>query len=122
MFKPVVAKDFKDLPTRFESMVKKLAAPERADPEIEGRVRGESLSEPVVWQGRQWAVTTYGLEKRDGTYQIEANRLWENEENGGWFYQIGLKNWVDVEDFIQAFTLARAHHRSQFKPSNSNTE
>jgi hypothetical protein len=39
--------------------------------------RCEPLSE-VWWQGRQWAVTAYGLEQRDGTYTIKADRLVEH--------------------------------------------
>jgi hypothetical protein len=31
----------------------------------DARLSGEELR-PVVWQGRQWAVTTYGIESRDG--------------------------------------------------------
>jgi hypothetical protein len=27
------------------------------------------------WVGRQWAVTAYGLELRDGTFSIEASQL-----------------------------------------------
>jgi hypothetical protein len=39
---------------------------------------GEELSE-VWWQGRQWAVTAYGIECRDGLYYIEKSRLLENQ-------------------------------------------
>ena len=35
--------------------------------------RGEPLSE-IWWQGRQWTVTSYGLEARDGRYHIEGHR------------------------------------------------
>jgi hypothetical protein len=42
-------------------------------------VRAEPLSE-VWWQGRQWAVTAYGIERRDGAYVIEARRLAKPEE------------------------------------------
>jgi hypothetical protein len=34
------------------------------------RCRGEELSSPIYWQGRQWAVTAFGIECRDGTYVI----------------------------------------------------
>jgi hypothetical protein len=30
---------------------------------------------PIWWQGRQWAVTEYGIGARDGTYAIAAHRL-----------------------------------------------
>lgn len=33
--------------------------------------QAENLDE-IWWQGRQWAVTAYGIEARDGTYHIEA--------------------------------------------------
>ncbi len=55
--------------------------------------RGEALSE-VWWQGRQWAVTAYGLERRDGTYFIEAKRLLEDlrgEPPYSWTEHIGRK-------------------------------
>jgi hypothetical protein len=30
------------------------------------RVRGDALTQ-IWWQGKQWAVTQYGIECRDGT-------------------------------------------------------
>lgn len=30
----------------------------------------------VLWQGRQWAVSARGVEKRDGTYTIPFSELW----------------------------------------------
>jgi hypothetical protein len=42
--------------------------------------RGEGLSQPIYWQGRQWAVTPFGIECRDGTYAIEKERIWEKED------------------------------------------
>jgi hypothetical protein len=42
----------------------------------EVRLCGEELR-PVIWQGRQWAVTTFGIESRDGLYAIRARRLTE---------------------------------------------
>ncbi len=35
---------------------------------------GEPLH-PILWHGRQWAVTTFGIEARDGTYAISKDRL-----------------------------------------------
>jgi hypothetical protein len=69
--------------------------------------RGEALSPPIYWQGRQWAVTAYGLECRDGTYVIERNRLWENEERYGWVRHMAGKTWADIADFAEALRIAR---------------
>lgn len=79
-----------------------------ADNEV--KVRGEALTEPVFWIGEQWAVTAYGLECRDGTYAIEAARLWEDEGGGyGWTFHMKEKEWVDYHDFVAAITWARQH-------------
>lgn len=37
---------------------------------------GEELDE-IWWRGRQWAVTSFGVECLDGTYAFEAKRLAE---------------------------------------------
>src|SRR5690606_24136724 len=40
---------------------------------------GEHLHEPIHWTGRQWAVTDFGVEARNGTYSISKRRLWNEE-------------------------------------------
>jgi hypothetical protein len=75
----------------------------------EVEVRGEALSEPIYWTGRQWAVTAAGIECRDGTYFIAKDRIWEGEADWGWVRQMAEKTWVDVEDFVEALRLARRH-------------
>jgi hypothetical protein len=72
-------------------------------------VRGEDLSE-IWWQGRQWAVTAYGLERRDGTYFIDRKRLLQDATTYGWVKHIGTKNWADVDDFATAYLVAIAMH------------
>jgi hypothetical protein len=57
---------------------------------------GEELSRPIYWQGRQWAVTGYGVERRDGRYAIDATRLWEQDESYGWVRHMAGKKWVDL--------------------------
>jgi len=57
------------------------------------RVCGDQLSWPF-WQGRQWAVTSYGVECRDGTYCVEKDRLWENDEDHSWVHHMAEKGWV----------------------------
>jgi hypothetical protein len=46
------------------------------------KVRAADLH-PVLWRGRQWAVTEYGIECLDGTYAIQANRLTAKIERFG---------------------------------------
>lgn len=71
--------------------------------------RGEPLTEPIYWIGKQWAVTEYGVECRDGTYFIEKARLWEDEESYGWKKHVGEKEWVIYSDFASALDWARNH-------------
>lgn len=73
----------------------------------EVRVLGDALAEPVYWTGRQWAVTSFGIEARDGKYIIAKDRLWEDEESYGWVRHMADKNWADVPDFVEALRLAR---------------
>lgn len=70
-------------------------------------VRGEALAR-VLWQGEQWAVTEYGIEARDGTYQIAAKRLGEMSGDHSWVHQMAEKPWVDIRDFVLAFAIACA--------------
>jgi hypothetical protein len=72
-------------------------------------VRGDPLSD-LWWQGRQWAVTSFGLECRDGTYYIDAHRLAEDIDTHGWPAHVSEKNWVDVEDFLTAWLVALSMH------------
>jgi hypothetical protein len=73
------------------------------------KCRAEAL-DPVWWQGRQWAVTAFGIEARDGTYTIAANRLAENIDDWGWPAQVTQKDWVDADDFITAWLVALGMH------------
>jgi hypothetical protein len=68
--------------------------------------RGEALHK-IYWQGRQWAVTAYGIERRDGTYAIEAQRLSESIDSKiTWLWHMAQKDDVDLEDFRTAFLVA----------------
>jgi hypothetical protein len=66
---------------------------------------------PIVWQGRQWAVTEYGIECRDGRYTIDKARLGEFHSSWSWVKQLGEKPWVDVADFTTAYLVALTVHR-----------
>jgi hypothetical protein len=77
-------------------------------PQSSNRVenRGERLHK-IIWQGRQWAATKYGVECRDGGYAIERARLWEEDESYSWVMHMAGKGWVDLKDFAEALRVAR---------------
>jgi hypothetical protein len=75
------------------------------------KCRGEQLSTPIYWQGRQWAVTPSGIECRDGTYFIARDRLWQNDDRYSWVRHMAGKVWVDLEDFAEALRIARRRYR-----------
>lgn len=85
------------------------AEPPAYESKAEVRVTGEQIDEPIYWKGRQWAVTRYGIEARDGTYPIAGDRVWEDDYgNGhGWIKHMSDKEWVDLPDFVEALRLAR---------------
>src|SRR3954453_17106438 len=64
---------------RLTGAARELDAPPQYEAGNHVHVRGEALGKPIYWQGRQWAVTPHGVERRDGTYSIAADRLWERE-------------------------------------------
>ena len=69
--------------------------------------RGDALVKPISWTGRQWAVTAYGIQCRDGRYSIARERLWESEQEHGWVAHMSEKNWIDLRDFAEALRVAR---------------
>lgn len=74
--------------------------PEQSTNEV--KVRGEPL-DPILWQGKQWAVTEHGIEQRDGTYHILAiDVIRKNNERFTWVHHMQEKNWVDISDFEMA--------------------
>jgi hypothetical protein len=88
--------------------------PQRGDAPIEYdstpvRLRGDTLDR-ILWRGRQWAVTDYGIECLDGCYNIEKTRLTENIGTYGWPLHITTKNWADSDDFCTAWLVALALH------------
>lgn len=69
----------------------------------------EELGAPH-WVGRQWAVTTDGLERKDGFYFIAADRLEEKRgELPEWpLHMVGKR--IDFDDFMTAFLVALVWH------------
>ena len=74
------------------------------------KVRGEALDE-IWWRGKQWAVTSYGIECLDGTYFFTADRLLEDLPSGrSWAEHMAEKIWVDVDEFVTAWLVALVLH------------
>src|SRR3954447_10697722 len=93
---------------RLVKVARALDAPPDQESHSVVEVSGEALVAPIYWQGRQWAVTAYGVECRDGSYAIEADRLWEEDDGpGGWVMHMSEKTWVDLPDFAEALRVAR---------------
>jgi hypothetical protein len=74
---------------------------------IRQKLMGEDLDE-IWWQGRQWAVTSYGIERRDGIYAIEASTLWQRTPI--WPDHMSWKATVDLDDFCTAFLVGLSLH------------
>ena len=91
-----------------------LNAPPRYHGTNHVRCRGERLSR-IIWRGEQWAVTTFGVECRDGSYTIRKDRLWENEAAYSWVSHMSVKGWVDLLDFAEALRIARHVHAKHCK-------
>ena len=72
------------------------------------------MSKPIHSTGQQWAVTSFGIECRDGTYVIAKDRLWENEGVHSWYVHMCEKDRVDQADFAQALCEARDKFRELF--------
>jgi hypothetical protein len=71
-------------------------------------VKRRVFSKPIYWTGRQWAVTKFGIEARNGDYKIPRNRVWEENSGQGWIEHMAEKGWVDIHDFTEALRLARS--------------
>jgi hypothetical protein len=71
--------------------------------------RGSRLSK-TIWRGRQWAATAYGVEQRNGTYQIQRTRLWKDDDTWSWVQHMAEKGWCDLADFTEALRIARITH------------
>ncbi|WP_419951658.1 hypothetical protein [Methylobacterium sp.] len=67
------------------------------------------LTEPVHWQGRQWAVTGFGIESLDGMYHVQASEIWdENGRPPGWLESLYRRYGTDRDDLRTALKVARS--------------
>jgi hypothetical protein len=62
------------------------------------------------YDGHQWQVTEYGIERKDGNYFIRAEDLRNDLGPGGWVGHMSEKDWVDIEDFKRAYQVALRVH------------
>ena len=70
-------------------------------------IRGAPLA-VEWWRGRQWSVTEFGLERRDGLYAIPAECL--DGIGRSWPQHMAEKRDIDQTDFITAWIVALALH------------
>ncbi|GAB4067985.1 hypothetical protein KHC28_11295 [Ancylobacter sonchi] len=75
----------------------------------EVNVRGDQLGD-IWWRGKQWAVTSDGIEALDGTYVAEKHRLLEEIEEWPWPRQLSEKTWCDSDEFATAFMVGLVLH------------
>ena len=60
--------------------------------------------------GRQWSVTTYGLERTDGGVDYAIAKADLLGVHRPWPIHMAEKTGVDIEDFIAMWRLALEHH------------
>ncbi len=79
------------------------------------------LTEPVHWQGRQWAVTGYGIEALDGMYHVPFSDIPAAEEGRpAWLDNLCRRYGTDRDDLAAALRVARAmRHEVAGAPSKS---
>lgn len=69
-----------------------------------------------IWSNGEWAITRYGLERMVApVYEIEASRLAESPEFGGWPMHMSEKDW-DIGLFNEAWCSALEIHNGKFPP------
>ncbi|MDP4003350.1 hypothetical protein [Methylobacterium sp. NEAU K] len=67
------------------------------------------LIEPVHWQGRQWAVTGYGIEALDGMYHIPFSEIPDGSEGRvSWLDDLWRRYGTDRDDLAAALKVARS--------------
>lgn len=67
------------------------------------------LTEPVYWEGRQWAVTGYGIEALDGMYHIPFTDIPAAEAGPPeWLDRLWRRYGTDRNDLNAALRIARS--------------
>lgn len=66
------------------------------------------LTEPVHWEGRQWAVTGYGIEALDGMYHVPFSEIGDaGERKLPWLEALHRRYGTDRDDLAAALKVAR---------------
>ena len=66
------------------------------------------LTEPVHWQGRQWAVTGYGIEALDGMYHVPFSDIPDADAAPPrWLEDLCHRYGTDRDDLTAALRVAR---------------
>jgi hypothetical protein len=69
-----------------------------------------ALHRDILWIGRQWAVTGFGMQAIDqrlaGQFDIEVSRLWEADLAE----RLRDQKWFNAEDFNKALSIARQRY------------
>ena len=78
-------------------------------------------ADDMVWRGRQWTVTTDGLETlgKPEDFGIAASELadgWEGADESllAWPLEMASKTWIDYRDFETAFLVALGVHQGRY--------
>jgi len=87
-------------------MVAELAAA-RSDHVAEAVCRRHDLTDPVHWQGRQWAVTGYGIEALDGLYHVPFSEI-PDAGRPDWLESLWHRYGTDRDDLAAALQVARS--------------
>jgi len=68
------------------------------------------LHRDILWIGRQWAVTGFGMQAIDqklgGRFDIEIARLWDENLTAG----LREQTWFNAGDFEKGLAVARKRH------------
>ncbi len=64
------------------------------------------LTKLVYWQGRQWAVTAYGVEALDGRYHIAWQDLHDEPARKRLLDQMQDHYWVHFDDLRKALEVS----------------
>lgn len=66
------------------------------------------LTGPVLWQGRQWAVTGYGIEALDGMYHVPFSEVPDAADaRPRWLDDLCGRYGTDRDDLAAAVRVAR---------------
>lgn len=67
------------------------------------------LTEPVHWQGRQWAVTGYGIKALDGTYYVPYCEIPDTDGvRPPWLDDLFRRYGTDKDDLAAALKVVRS--------------